>query len=221
MKVFYINLKKRKDRKDHMEKMLSNLNLDYQRFEAICPTIHEIKFGKYKKLIEEKATPTLKKLVNNKEYNARAIVIVGCYLSHLYVHESQIGNHEPYMILEDDVKITEKTIKELKEIMGNKKYKDWDMITSKYFSTESVQKIETVPYGSKFRKQYSCFSSKGGGSHFVVFKNVKKIMKFMSSENLLPVDTLYNTCVVNTYHTKLDVSIECSVQSSDIQKRIK
>ena len=54
MKIFYINLKKRADRKDHMERMLSNLNHDYERFDAICPTIDEIKFGIYKKFYDKR-----------------------------------------------------------------------------------------------------------------------------------------------------------------------
>lgn len=33
--IFYINLKKRTDRKEHIEKQLNDFNLLYERFEAI------------------------------------------------------------------------------------------------------------------------------------------------------------------------------------------
>ena len=101
MKVFYINLKKRKDRKDHMEEMLSNLNLDYHRFEAIRPSIGEIKFGKYKKFYE-KSCPRFKDFVNTEVSHGRAIGVFGCYISHYMIHTSQVGIEEPYIILEDD-----------------------------------------------------------------------------------------------------------------------
>ena len=217
MKVFYINLKKRKDRKDHMEEMLSNLNLDYHRFEAIRPSIGEIKFGKYKKFYE-KSCPRFKDFVNTEVSHGRAIGVFGCYISHYMIHTSQVGIEEPYIILEDDVKITENTIKELKEIIANEKYEDWDIITSKWGSVRFVRKFEGVHIDSKFSDQHQSHEI-FGGSHFVVFKNAKKIVNYMSTENVMAVDSVYNTCMLNVYHAKLDVSL--MRMGTNIPKRTK
>lgn len=205
MKVFYINLKKRKDRRDHMERMLSNLNLDYERFEAICPTIGEIKLGMYKKFYE-KSCSRFKKYVNNEVTHPRAIGVFGCYLSHLNIHESQLENNNPYMILEDDVKITAKTLSQLNDFISNEKYKDWDIIRSLWESTNEIEKIRTVNPESKFSNQYP---TKGlwGGSHFSVFRNAKKIVNYMSSENLIALDSVYSTSLLNVYHSKFDVKL--------------
>ena len=205
MKVFYINLEKRKDRKQYMEKMLSNLNLDYYRFEAVCPTINEIKFGKFKKFYE-KASPRFKKYVNTKQTHTRAVGVFGVYISSLRIHESQLENSEPYMILEDDVKITVKTLSQLNDFISNKKYKDWDIIRSLWGSTNEIEKILTVHQESKFSNQYPT-KNLFGGAHFSVFANAKKIVNYMSSENLIALDSVYSTSLLNVYHSKFDVEL--------------
>tara|TARA_B100002019_G_scaffold287896_1_gene300603 strand:+ start:1248 stop:1913 length:666 start_codon:yes stop_codon:yes gene_type:complete len=206
MKVFYINLKKRKDRKHHMEEMLSNLNLDYERFEAIRPSIKEIKFGKYKKFYE-RATSHIKEYVNKEKTHARAIGILGVYLSALKIHESQLGNLEPYIVLEDDVKITEKTISQIKGFISDEKYNDWDIIRSLWGSKcTKVKKFKGVHSKSKFTDQNKTHWI-SGGAHFTVFKNAKKIFDYMYSENVFAIDSLYSTCMLNVYHQKLDVSL--------------
>lgn len=205
MKVFYINLKKCKDRRDHMEDMLSELNLDYERFEAICPTIKEIKFGKFKKLYE-KASPRFKKYVNTKQSHPRAVGVFGVYISSLRIHQSQLENPEPYMILEDDVKITAKTLSQLNNFISNEKYKDWDIIRSLWESTNEIEKIRTVHPESKFYNQYPT-KNLFGGAHFSVFRNAKKILNYMSSENLIALDSVYSTSLLNVYHSKFDVEL--------------
>ena len=205
MKVFYMNLKKRKDRRDHMEGMLSELNLDYERFESICPTIEEIKFGKFKKFYE-KASSRFKGYVNTKQTHSRAIGVFGVYISSLRIHESQLENSEPYMILEDDVKITAKTLSQLNDFISNKKYKDWDIIRSLWKSTNKIKKIRTVHIESKFSNQYPT-KDLFGGAHFSVFRNAKKILNYMSSENLIALDSVYSTSLLNVYHSKFDVKL--------------
>ena len=214
MKVFYINLKKRKDRKHHMEEMLSNLNLSYERFKAICPTINEIKFGKYKNFYN-KASPRFKQYINLEKYHPRGIGVFGVYLSHFNIHKSQLGNSKPYIILEDDVAITAKTLSQLNHFILNKTYKDWDIIRSMWGSKKWINKIEGVHTESKFADQNETHQ-RFGGAHFSVFKNAKKIMDYLSSENLIAIDALYTTSLLNVYHSKFDVNL-CEF-GSDIPK---
>lgn len=211
MKVFYINLEKRKDRKDHMEKMLSNLNLDYERFEAICPTVDKIKFGEFKQFYE-KASTRFKRYVNLKHTHPRAVGVFGVYISSLRIHESQLGNSEPYIILEDDVEITAKTLSQLNAFISNEKYKDWDIIRSLWESTNEIDKIRTVHPESKFSNQHPV-KRLFGGAHFSVFRNAKKIVNYMSSENLIALDSVYSTCILNVYHSKFDVKL-CDFETS-------
>lgn len=203
MKVFYINLEKSKDRKAHMEKMLSELNLDYERFEAICPTIKEIKFGKFKKFYE-RAVQNLKKYVKLERFHSKAIGAFGCYLSHLSIHESQLSNPEPYIILEDDIKLTKETFSLYKDFISNKVYKDWDIIRSIWYSNKEVVKIKGVHRNSKFSEKHETHNLYGG-SHFCVFRNAKKIVNYLSSENVTEIDALYSTSLLNVYHSKFDV----------------
>ena len=205
MKVFYINLERRKDRKNVMEVMLSDLNLDYERFEAICPTINEIKFGEFKKLYK-KACPRLKKYVNTKCTHKRAVGVFGVYISALKIHESQLKNPEPYIILEDDVKITEKTILQIKRFISDAKYKDWDIIRSIWTSNNKINKIHTVHPESKFSKQYKTHML-FGGAHFSVFRSARKIVDYMSSENVTAIDAVYSTSLLNVYHSKFNVTL--------------
>lgn len=205
MKVFYINLETRQDRKNHMERMLSELNLDFERFEAVCPSIDEIKFGKYVKLYE-KACPRFKRYADTYQTHPRAIGVFGVYISSLSIHESQLENPEPYIILEDDVEITTKTISQLNKFLSDTKYKDWDIIRSMWESDNKVKKIEGVHRESKFSEKYDTHGL-FGGAHFSVFNNARKIVNYMSSENLIALDAVYSTSILNVYHSKFDVRI--------------
>ena len=205
MKVFYINLEKRKDRKEHMEKLLSRLNVEYTRFEAICPTYDQIKFGKYKKYFD-KACKFVKNFDNEKQ-NLRLCGVVGVYLSHLKIHQTQLGNTEPYLILEDDVKITENTIKELNEIISNDNLNDWDIIRSTYHDDKEskIKKIVGVSRHSRFRgikENHDIY----GGAHFSCFKDANKIIEYFKLEDLISVDALYSTSLLNVYTKKIDVT---------------
>ena len=222
MKVFYINLEKRKDRKDHMEKMLSKLNLDYERFPAICPTIDEIKFGKYKKFYD-KACERIKSFADTERQYPRAIGVFGCYLSHFMIHESQASHNKPYIIIEDDASISKDTFTKLNKITCSNNFEDWDIIRSvweqKVFGVKHLDKdtftFKGVHEDSKFSKTCKTHNF-FGGSHFCVFKNSQKILKYLYSENLMATDSLYSTCKLNVYCSK-ELS-QIAGYSSDIPK---
>ena len=215
MKVFYINLEKRTDRRERMEEMLSKLNLDYERFDAICPTINEIKFGEYKKFYE-RAVPRFKKYVKLEKFHPTATGVFGAYLSHLSIHESQLSNPEPYIILEDDIKLTKKTFPLYNDFISNKAYKDWDIIRQTWNSKKKVVKIKGVHVDSKFSEKHETHNLYGG-AHFGVFRNAKKIVNYMYSENVTEIDALYSTCKLNVYCNKFDISIN-DPSDSDIPK---
>ena len=114
MKIFYINLQERTDRKEYMEKMLTDLNLEYERFDAVRVSPEIIK-SKYKSFYDN-CVPRFKKYINSKDEGVikRGIGAFGCYMSHIKIHQlMEKENSSPYIILEDDVIITQSTLDEL------------------------------------------------------------------------------------------------------------
>ena len=112
--------------------------------------------------------------------------------------------------------ITAKTLSQLNDFILNEKYKDWDIIRSLWGSTNKINKIHTVHYESKFSNQNPT-SNLFGGAHFGVFRNAKKIVNYMSSENLIAIDAVYSTSLLNVYHSKFDVNLRKSL-GTDIPK---
>ena len=127
MLFVYINLKERKEKNNHMIKMLESLNLEYERFNAIKPkksnTIN----------IEDRIVERVKKYLNNDKKIKRGLGILGCYLSHFNVLKKYINCNYKYLcVLEDDVKITEKTLKLVNKNIDflNNQNIDWDILRS-------------------------------------------------------------------------------------------
>ncbi len=207
MKVFYISLDERTDRKEHMEKMLSNLNLKYERFSAVkaSPDVIKTEYNKF----YENCVPRFKKYINSKNKNVvkRGVGAFGCYMSHFKIHKiMEQENTGPYMILEDDVIIRQSTLDEL-YLLVNKLKDDWDMIRSTWNCTNELIKIKGVNFESRFTKDSSIVHSEYGGTHFTLFNNPKRIIDYLSSENLFSIDAVYYTDYLNVYRKKLNVKI--------------
>ena len=196
--------------------MLSELNQCCERFEAIQPTINEIKHGLYKQYYQ-KACDRFKSYVDNQNTHRRAIGVFGAYLSHLEIHRSQINNPKPYMILEDDAKIEAETFTELREMIENSYFEDWDIIRSTWNARQKVFKFRRVHRESKFRRAFGNHNY-FGGAHFSVFKDAKKIVNYLEEENMMAIDSAYSTCKLNVYCKKLGVEALEEEFGTDIPK---
>jgi len=217
MKIFYINLQERTDRKEYMEKMLTDLNLEYERFDAVRVSPEVIK-SKYKTFYDN-CVPRFKKYINSKDKDVikRGIGAFGCYMSHIKIHQiMEEQNDSPYIILEDDVIITQSTLDELYIVMKELK-DDWDMIRSTWYSTSKLNKMKGVNFESKFAKNSSYVHHGYGGTHFTVFNDAKTIMNYLLDEHLFSIDAVYCTDRLNVYQKKLDVNIYTF--KSDIPKK--
>ena len=93
MKYYYINLRESTERSEHMETMLTNLNLAYERFDAV--NINEHADWTY---MTGTAGPIK---LHHKNSNMRGAF--GCLLSHFSIIEQNRDNPEPFVILEDDI----------------------------------------------------------------------------------------------------------------------
>ncbi len=206
MKIFYINLKDRVDRKEHMENMLTNLNLEFERFPAFRLTPEEIKEDY--KLFYDKCVSRFKSYINSKDVKLikRGIGAFGCYMSHLKIHAMMVDKPiKPYIILEDDVIITQKTIDELAELQ--EELDTWDMIRSMWHTTDKLVKMRGVNSESKHARKTEFVHNAFGGTHFTVFNDATKIFNYLLEENLFSIDAVYCTEFLDVYHKKLDVKI--------------
>lgn len=100
MKIYVINMKRSIHRRNAMEKMLKSMELNYEITEAVDGRL----------LTEE---DYIKHNINPEEFTRSQ---TGCALSHINVYRKVIAGKEDYaLVLEDDVKITEKKFKQFLE----------------------------------------------------------------------------------------------------------
>lgn len=211
MHVFYINLDHRVDRREHMENMLTRLNLDYTRVPAVKPTIDYLRSEEFASMYK-KSSEWLKQRVYHKTLHVKVCGMYGAYLSQYKAHKMMENKEGLYIILEDDVVMTENTQPRLNAIINDTKYNDWDIIRSLWDSTDDIERITGVNMNSKYKTKDS--HNLYGGAHFSVFNNANRMIKFLDDENIYSPDGVYSTDRLNVYHSKLDV--RCFGFGSDI-----
>lgn len=119
IEIFYINLDRRTDRKEIMEKQLNKLkDIKYQRFSAIDK--QKMDFLKYlnQGIIDK---DNYIKLFKNKKVYGEYLTLggLGCFLSHIELWKISAEKNKFLVILEDDVILSENFEEELKFIFYN------------------------------------------------------------------------------------------------------
>lgn len=244
--IYYINLKARKNKKLFMEHQLSNIGIPYSRFEAVRPTEDSIKKGgehysSYKRNRFEKAKVCMgESYISNNYYRGT----LGCYLSHyLLLKEIAKSSFCNVLVLEDDCDLSSgKALTELQDSFYNKVIPDdWDIIRSTWSSQKELNKINYChPLSRKFKKSNTCdllsevngkysnnknnnpiIHSLYGGTHFQLInqKSAQKIIDYLDSDVMLPIDAMYTTNALNVYHAKFGV--RCVNMGSDIHSESK
>lgn len=199
-KIYYINADDAVTRRDWMESLLQSQPITYERFPAVMATRHHLN----ENLVSRIATgqPDLQ------------VGTLGCWLSHYELVKVIMEKHrdENILILEDDVDLIPGWYDKLTTLNSQGKFgKDWDIIRSCWHSKRdnTVKKINfchelSIHYNSQddIDKKW-----KGGGTHFQILngKNIDKIYKLLSTENLYAIDWTYTTTAINVYHTHLAV----------------
>ena len=128
MKVFYINLDKDTDRREHMEKQLTSLGFEYERFPAVDGRNPEIE------------TDYDEKIALRKNRVALTPGELGCAMSHRALYEKIVKENIDYMlIMEDDVKLPDNFSKIVEtEISKNTNNKRWDYLSFDYAEMGSI-----------------------------------------------------------------------------------
>lgn len=230
--IFYINLKHRKNKKLFMEHQLSNIGIPYSRFEAVRPTEESIKKGGehhsfYKRNRLDKAKSCIGESYISSNYHYGTL---GCYLSHyLLLKEIAKSSFSNVLVLEDDCDLSgNKALTELQDSFYNKVIPDdWDIIRSTWSSQKELNKINYChPLSRQFKKSHTCnllsevngkylnnknnnpiINSLYGGTHFQLInqQSAQKIIDYLDSDIILPIDAMYTTDAVNVYHAKFEV----------------
>lgn len=208
----YINLKDREEKNKHMHVMLKSLNLNFERFEAIRPSLNDA-------IKMENLTLRIKNYLSNETQIPRGLGIIGCFLSHRTVLEKYRNTKHKYLcVLEDDVIFNNISIKLVKNIIQsfNNKNIDWDIIRSvwnfkKLNTQNNIFKFNLPSNQSKNNnnKDRIRFS---GGTHFQIInvKNIEKIISYLYHEKIFNIDSMYSTNALNIFavsNESLNVSL--------------
>lgn len=229
MKVYYINLDHRTDRRAKMDKMLYDMNVDFERVPGVYYDLKELFniggpythiLGRYK----------LGQFVENERCHTRVRGVIGCFMSHLEVYKKALeSDHGDFLILEDDVTFR----KDIFNLINKKKIylrkHNWDLYRS-IWKTQRINgkranhysdpvKVDTNHYLSAFKDKTKKNNNWYGGSHFTYVnrEKVEKIINYLDKENIFAFDAVLNTSELNVFLDHLPMKVEMP-GSKDIPK---
>ena len=240
--IFYINLDQDTDKREHMDLMLNELGIKFERYSAIKPEPKDIRsevqyaeFFSKSKILE--ARDYFGEKFDHLDIEKYQLGTLGCYLSHYKLLEHIYNNHkslEHVIILEDDACLDASTINMTSSLI--EEIDEWDMIRSTWSAPD---KLELIKYAHplsncydesmqgeiykkirSFQKKYPSICpiihTFCGGTHFQVINvnSIPKILSYLDSEVLLPIDSLYNTDKLKIYNQKLNASHDIFANSS-------
>ena len=246
--IYYINLNKDFEKSYNTKIQLSTIDIPHERFPAVKPTLRDIQpdgqyysFFKRSKLLEAKSFFDEKfDWIDQEKYQLGTL---GCYLSHYTLLQKiyeENNDLEHVAILEDDVKINDSNIPFIEQAISEAP-KDWDIIRSMWSSTSYLSKINYChPLSSYYEPElvkrflprmksikYDCraccpvMNAFYGGTHFQIIKvkSIPKILEYLDSDVLLPIDGLYTTHIINVYEKKMNIDFGIFGESTIQQKK--
>jgi len=174
IKTFVVNLDRRADRWKLFTQNNTQLNfLNFKRFSAIDG----------EKL---KSTPQLQQIFENNDYNMRK-GMVGCFMSHIVLYTQLINsNDEVYLILEDDIEVTNDFQKKFEHLCELLKHEEWDFcfISHHVRNTQEIEWFDknSIPRIEKYDAYKSFIKSLGGTTAYLISKiGAKKYLNFLDS----------------------------------------
>jgi len=246
--IYYINLDQDFEKSYNTKIQLSTIDIPYERFPAVKPTLSDIQpdgqyysFFKRNKFLE--ARSFFEEKFDWMDQEKYQLGTLGCYLSHYTllqkIHEEN-DHLEHVAIVEDDVKINDSNIPHIEKAIAEAP-KDWDMIRSMWSSTNHLSPINychplSCYYEPEMTKRflprimkikYDCraccpvMNTFYGGTHFQIIKvkSIPKILEYLDSDVLLPIDGLYTTHVINVYQKKMTIDFGVFEGGSGISQK--
>jgi GR25 family glycosyltransferase involved in LPS biosynthesis len=232
--IYYINLDQDFEKSYNTKTQLSTIDIPHERFSAVKPTRKDIQpdgqyysFFKRNKFLE--ACSFFEEKFDWMDQEKYQLGTLGCYLSHytllqkIYEDNSHL---EHVAILEDDVKINDSNIPTIEQTIDSAP-KNWDIIRSTWSSTQHLSPINYChPLSSYYEPElarsfiprmktikYDCrqccpvMNTFYGGTHFQIIKvqSIPRILEYLDSDVLLPIDGLYTTHAINVYQKKMGI----------------
>jgi glycosyl transferase family 25 len=195
-KIFVINLKRDKSKKDLFISNNKDILLDFEIIDAVDGKSLDLSSTGYDK---DKAYRYLGREMTSGE--------VGCYLSHMEIYQRVVDEGLSHaLILEDDVKIVDRDIHSLINEMVNKKY--WDLLFL-YKRGKNRFLLDGVPLGKVGKYKYHIGTRTVWGTPAYVVTNnaAKKLLKF-KRDIFVPIDMLGRTWrdrFLNMYYLTPDI----------------
>jgi len=198
-KIYCINLKSRKDRKEKMLFQFEKLKLNVQWIKG------------------EKIYFTLRKN-KHKKYNFSLKGQLGCLKSHLKIINDAIkNNYENIIIFEDDVIICDDFVERLNNI---EKYipKDWDVIHLAGNCYHHYEKHQ--PYSEKINKYIMKNNQVYGTFALLINKKIFKILKNLYKKKKYNTDNIHVEEIQKNYNSYSVLPFMCHITNdkSDITK---
>jgi glycosyl transferase family 25 len=202
--ILYINLNRAIDRKNKIEEILNNNNLEYKRIEAIDGL--ELDYTELK-----------------KQYNFRKITKneVACALSHIKAIQYAFDNNYEYtLIMEDDCSFEYLEYKNipLKDLMTEltKTNSDWEIIQLGIICDKNLHNT-FIDLFSKNKFIKSCYYSIGAVAYLINKKGMDKILNYFSKTKNLKVADEYVYQLTKTYITMPYFTQYANIFKSDIR----
>jgi GR25 family glycosyltransferase involved in LPS biosynthesis len=148
--------------------------------------------------------------------------------------QSECLDQKYVLILEDDCYLDGQSLSEIDQTI--EKLEDWDILRSTWSAPNWLRKIEyshpllstynitmnKLIYKNMFRLKRANTSvcpvihSFCGGTHFqaINIQSIEKIINYLDSEPIIPIDSLYNTISLNVYDKKMNISHDIFSKSS-------
>ena len=195
LKTYVLNLDRRPDR---WEKFISKSKcLEFLNFERYSAVDGE----------ELVSTPQLQRIFDGNDYNMK-VGAVGCAMSHFKMYiELMYSDYDAFLILEDDIEITDNFDVKLLHICNQLKNEEWDLLFLGHHlrnknPQENKCKMNTLPVIEKWDVYTSFQNSVGGTIGYIISKKgAKNILDFINNNRLINcIDTLLQKCC-----NKLDI----------------
>lgn len=194
-RIVCINLDRRLDRMKKFSDNAKNQQLYFERFSAYDGNTL-------------KSTPQLQRIFDGNDYNMRS-GMVGCALSHIQLYIDLIySNQDAYLILEDDIILTNNFKQKLNHIFNLLKNKtEWDLIYlghhSRMKNTDDYN-MEIFPDITKYTSSASlAFSLGGTGGYLISKRGANKLLEFINNHGMTNgIDTMQQKAadVINVYY---------------------
>lgn len=202
-KIYYINLDNRLDRKQYMETMLSNLNVEYERFSAFKPILENFR----KKNTFESSfvkRDNLKEKLFNPNYQAQLLGMIGCLGSYIQLLEKIHSQNPPpnqyIIILEDDAFITQNTLNQIYSTLNDTHFEiDILRINPTFFP--NATKLNAVQRIKKYVFKITKNTHYCGGTHINIIPThkINKILSYLKASQTMPIDSLFSFNYIHSY----------------------